>query len=46
MKGAKAEGLPSLFRLIPKDAVFAYIKNPQNIISILNGSSDSQSRLF
>ena len=39
MNGAKAENIPEIFKKIPNDSVSLYIKNPQNLLSILDQPS-------
>lgn len=39
MNGAKVENIPEIFKRIPNDSVSLYIKNPQNLLSILDQSS-------
>ena len=39
MDGAKAENIPEIFKKIPNDSVSLYIKNPQNLLSILDQPS-------
>jgi hypothetical protein len=39
MNGAKAENIPEIFKRIPNDSVSLYIKNPQNLLSILDQPS-------
>ncbi|MBP9779992.1 hypothetical protein KBD33_05225, partial [Candidatus Gracilibacteria bacterium] len=39
MDGAKVENIPEIFKKIPNDSVSLYIKNPQNLLSILDQPS-------
>lgn len=45
MKLEKPKNIPEIFKFIPKDAVFSYIKNPQSLLDILNNNSKTVSKI-
>ncbi len=45
MNWEQAKNIPEIFKFIPKDAVFSYIKNPQSLISVLNNTWDTTSKI-
>lgn len=44
MNGAQPQNIPAIFRYIPKQSAFVYVKNPQSLFGLIDSQVDSMSK--